>query len=638
MCGIAAILDPAGGSDLVERLLRMHAPIRHRGPDGEGFLVASADARVHRRGAAGELPPDARPVVGLAFRRLKILDLSEAASQPLASRDGSCWIVFNGEIYNFRRLRDELARGGHAFESSGDTEVLLAAYERWGNGCFERLDGMWAAVILDLKRRLLVASRDRFGIKPLYWSMQGSRLLLASEIKQILAAGEPPRPSAAMIERYLRGRRTPMLEDTFFEGIQSVAPASWFEVSMDFVEPRTAPSMQRYWDLADACRSPSPRTYSDAREEFEEILSGAVESHRIADVRVGSLLSGGLDSAVLTSLLSDAVRSDGGEPPSFSFGFREAAPRFCELPYVDAMVREKRLVNFETTFDSLWVAEHAGRVVRALEEPPLGMPALAQYRIFELCRIHDCTVVLDGEGADEILGGYPYHQRLLLLDRLRRRRLLDFGKELTDIARRESRSSAAVLSEYFLAPIARRAARRNGWLAPPAASPPAAARIDSSPDPSLVNRRLFYDLKWGNAKLVLSYTDKTAMAHSVEARVPYFDRRLVEFAFSLPDDFKVGAGDRKRILRDTARRTVPPAITERADRMGFGTPDAWLLRGETWPLVRSAILDEPSFADGWVDREGMRRFVEGFEKGLHSDARAVWRLYALALWRREFRV
>src|SRR5262249_35953721 len=459
-----------------------------------------------------------------------------------------------------------------------------------------------------------------------------------SEIKQILAAvAESPRANVPMVENYLRGRRAPVLENTFFEDVRSVPPAAWFEVPLDLAP--AAPRFQTYWDLSAACRKRATSSYRAAIEEFRWILSSVVSSHRVADVTVGSLLSGGIDSAVLTSLLSDANRPEGRRSPSFSFGFREAAPRFCELSYVDAMVREKSLLNFETTFDSLWASTHAQPLVRSLEEPPLGMPALAQYRIFELCREQECTVVLDGEGADEVLGGYPYHQRTLLLDRLRRRRLADFARELKAVARRESRGLAAVLADYFLAPLRRRATRFDGWLAPrPASTNGSVMPIDASPDPSLVNRRLFYDLRWGNAKLVLAYTDKTSMAHSVEARVPYFDRRLVEFAFSLPDEFKVGNGDRKRILRDVARERIPRLITERADRMGLGTPDAWLLRGARWPTVKDAVLDRGWLGNGWVEPAALQRFVEQFERGRHDDGRSIWRLFALALWHDEFRV
>jgi len=210
----------------------MHAPIRHRGPDGEGFLVVEPDGprRLESLDGSGTGPA----LAGLAFRRLKILDLSEAAAQPMGSPDGSLWIVFNGEIYNFRELRAELEGGGRHFATAGDTEVALAAFEAWGENAFERLEGMWAIVILDLARRRLVASRDRFGIKPLYFRREGGRLLLASEIKQILAAGSKrPCARAPVVAKFLSGNRYPILDETFFDEIFPVPPATWFESGLD---------------------------------------------------------------------------------------------------------------------------------------------------------------------------------------------------------------------------------------------------------------------------------------------------------------------------------------------------------------------------------------------------------------------
>src|SRR4051794_3799982 len=196
MCGISILLDPAGSPDFVPRLLAMHAVIRHRGPDGEGFLAVDRAGVVTRSDTAGKLNAAAAPCVGFAFRRLKICDLSEAADQPMGSADQKIWVVFNGEIYNFRELRAELEGFGHTFRTHGDTEVVLTAYQQWGEGCFDRLDGMWGLAILDLRRNCLVVSRDRFGIKPVYWKIApGGAVLFASEIKQILAAtdGESPR-------------------------------------------------------------------------------------------------------------------------------------------------------------------------------------------------------------------------------------------------------------------------------------------------------------------------------------------------------------------------------------------------------------------------------------------------------------
>jgi asparagine synthase (glutamine-hydrolysing) len=500
---------------------------------------------------------------------------------------------------------------------------------------------MWAIVVADLRGRRLVASRDRFGIKPLYWSRDGARLLLASEIKQIRAARGSLRPNAALVSRYLGGRRLPCLEETFFQDVRAVPPGSWCEVP--FAEPVGNPGFRRFWDLADfRCDEPEafPLAYRDAVHQLRTLLLEAVASHRVSDVGLGSLLSGGLDSATLVSLLDQLEKAEGRRSPTFSFGFREAAPEACELSYVDALVRDAELENHETGFDAAWIGPNAPRVVRALEEPPLALPALAQYRIFELCRERGATVVLDGQGADEILGGYAYHQRELLLDRLLRGRLLEAGREAAAIAARQGCSRLELAGSFFLRPAAARLARTPAWLVPDYGAGTHASELeqpDTNGDPSRLNRRLHFDVKWGNAKIILGYTDRSAMAHSVEARVPYFDRRLVEFAFSLPDGYKVGHGERKRILRDVARERLPRTITERGDRAGFAVPEARLMRG-AWLALRESVLDSAFLSSPCLAAPGVRRLVTEFEAGRDEALRPLWRLYALALWRAEFGV
>ena len=646
MCGISVVLDRAALPNSVGLLRDMHQPIRHRGPDGERFVLIDEAGRVRQFDRPEALRAESPVRIGLAFRRLKIIDLSEAASQPMVSPDGQSWIVFNGEIYNFRELRRELETLGRVFRSACDTEVALAAYEAWGEQAFQRLDGMWAIVIVDLRRRRLVGCRDRFGIKPLYWSSDSTRLLLASEIKQLVVArGQTLRANAPLIKRYLRGTRIPCLEETFFEGIRAVPPATWFAVPLDG-EALAPIEFHRYWDLADFyCPDPDPppESYPKAVGTLRSLIASAVESHHVADVTVGSLLSGGLDSAVLTSFLGDLMRAEGRPFPTFSFGFGDAAPEACELRYVDVLVRRDRLVNYRTTFDADWVVKNVAHVIRALEEPPLALPALAQYRVFELCREHGATVVLDGEGSDEILAGYPFNQRTLLVDRLKRRRIGDATRELRAIATRESRSPIAILAAWFGTPVVRHMRRRDEWIAPEFGGrvDPAEeieARRDRGRDPSVLNRELYFSVKWGNIKIVLPYTDKNSMAHSVEARVPYFDRRLVEFAFSLPDHFKVGDGQRKRILRDVARDRVPAEITERSDRMGFGTPDFAMLRGPMRPAIRDVVGDPAFLSSSCFVRPATARFLDDFEAGKHRDFRAVWRLYALAVWTEVFGV
>ena len=643
MCGISVLVDRAAPPDAIAALVRMHAPIRHRGPDGEGFLVVERDGAAHRFDSAGAAPPAARPVVGVAFRRLKILDLTDSAAQPMRSADGWLWIVFNGEIYNYRELRAELQGRGRVFRSTGDTEVALAAFEAWGEACLDRLDGMWAMVVVDLRRRRLVASRDRFGIKPLYWSKAGPRLYLASEIKQILAAtGEKPHANRGLVARYLRGLRLPCLEETFFEGIRSLPPATWFEVPLDGDAAFETPVFRRYWDLGDHyCPDPDrpPGAYDEARVLFRSLLESAVASHDVADVTVGSLLSGGLDSSTLVGLQSGISAAGGRALPTFSFGFPGAPPELDELRHVDAVLQRYPLPNHRTSYDAAWVIAQAPAVVRALEEPPLSLAALAQYRVFQLCREHGATVVLDGQGADEILAGYAYHQRALLVDRLRRGRVRDFLRELRALERTHSVTALAVARDFLLRPAARRLARQNGFLAPgfgvqgPSAEMEEALH-DRGRDRSLVNRRLHYDVRWGNVKVVLDFGDKSAMAHSVEARVPYFDRKLVEFAFSLPDGYKVDGTQRKRILRDVARSLLPASVTERPERLGFAVPDGPLL-GEMWPKMREVVADPGFAASPCFDRRALQTFLDDFDPRRGRDRHGAWRLYALALWTGE---
>jgi asparagine synthase (glutamine-hydrolysing) len=638
MCGISALLDPSGSHRLTSRLLAMHAVIRHRGPDGEGFLVSDEHNAVVRTHIVQQLSTVTSPRIGFAFRRLKICDLSEAAAQPMRSADGQSWIVFNGEIYNFRDLRRELQARGRIFHTESDTEVVLASYDEWGEHCFSRFEGMWAVAILDLRRDRLIVSRDRFGIKPLFWTLdKDGALLFASEIKQFLAAADTgsPRSNRPLVEMYLRGQRAPALEETFFEGIYAVPPATWCEIQL------TAPEIPRfhpYWNLAEFTAVRSPLSYNMACARAEALLASAVSSHRCADVKVGALLSGGLDSSVLVAL---AHKNNSQKLPTYSLGYRDAAPQFCEMRYVDTMTRRDGIDNFETTFDASWIVTNADRILWTLEEPPLAMPAFAQFRLFELCAQHGATVILDGQGSDEITAGYPYHQRAFVKERLLHGHPLSMLLELRAIARREKRSASAVFADFFIRPhLQRRSPFR--WIADGGsranARELADARKDYGDDPSFVNRQLYFDVRWGNVKIVLGYGDRNAMAHSIEARVPYFDRAFVEFIFSLPDVYKIGDGDRKRILRDIARRYIPSEITERSDRMGYGTPDEAMIRGPLRNVIADAVND-PSFCSaGWIIASEASRFLIDFQQGRHHDYRAIWRMFALSRWAQRFSI
>jgi asparagine synthase (glutamine-hydrolysing) len=631
MCGISVVAVAAPSPTALDRLQRMHAVIPHRGPDDERFAVLRADGTMESTGGLEPLRGTATRLA-LAFRRLKVIDTSDAAAQPLASADGRSWIVFNGEIYNFRELRRELR--DYPFRSRGDAEVALAAYERWGVESFGRLEGMWAIVIADLRRARIVGSRDRFGIKPLHWRRDADGLLLASEVRQILAAaGGAPRAHGPTVARFVAGSLYPRTEQTFFADVLSVPPASWFEWPLD--APPSAPTFHRYWSLeAVAARPNLALAYPDAVERLGEVLADAVSSHAVSDVPSGALLSGGLDSSTLVALLRERAP---GPLPTFSFGFRDAAPELCELPYVDELAARHGLASHTTTLDAAWVAASTERVVGVLEEPLLAMAALAQFRVYELARERGVTVVFDGQGADEVLGGYPYHQVKLLATRLRQGRLLSAGAELMAIASAQGTGPLAVVRRLAAARL--KGSARPEWVAPEATDDAAAAAAaqDRGPRSGAFDRQAFFDVRWGNVKIILSYADRAAMAHSIEARVPYFDRRLVELAFALPDSFKVGKGVRKRILRDFARRLLPPSITDRRDRIGFGVPETRFLR-EAAPEIADRVRSSGVLSSPFVRREAAGRMLESFAGGGSVDHRGVWRLFTLGSWARSFGV
>jgi asparagine synthase (glutamine-hydrolysing) len=476
----------------------------------------------------------------------------------------------------------------------------------------------------------MVVSRDRFGIKPLHWCVDGDTILIASEVKQIVAArDERPRAYAPIVAAYLRGNRVPVLDETFFEGISPFPAASVVEVPLD--APLPLPTPRTYWEFgAIEPRELGEREYARAVDEVESRLRHAVATHNVADVNVGYLLSGGLDSSLLTAIAA----KDLAPPPAFSFGFREPRLRaFSELRYAEAVARRYGLTVHEATFDEAWVVANAGRVVRAMDEPVLGMAALAQFRVFEVCRERDMTVVIDGEASDEVFAGYASYQINLLRDYFDRRSFVALGRELG--------ASIGVVRDYVRQRFARTQVRRR-WLDPAYGSDPARietarrALVDHGRQVSRVNRLLFRDVKWGNVKIVLGYTDRVSMANSIEARVPYLDRALVELAFSLPGEFKTGRGQRKRVLRDVARRYLPAEVTERKDRMGFGTPEEIFMRGAMWPDVEArvrSIAAAPMFRPG-----ALASFVDDFASRRDNDVRAMWRLYALARWAEEYGV
>jgi asparagine synthase (glutamine-hydrolysing) len=632
MCGIGAVIGPDTSAEL---LLRMHASIRHRGPDGEGFLsVTRAGSATRHLDGDALLRETATnpPVAALAFRWLKIQDITEAARQPMVSEDGAVWIALNGEIYNFRELAAELSARGHAFHTHSDTEVALAAFLEWGTDCFARFIGMWSIVLIDTRNRRAIVSRDRFGIKPLAFTVQGRALLIASEARQIACSGNSaPEPDLDSIARFATG--SPQLHcRTFFRGVETFPPGCYAVV--DFDAPRIEP--RPYWRLADALTTAVDWTFDDAARRLDELLTSSVRMQLIAEVGVGTLLSGGLDSSLVTVLAS---RADSVRRPAFSFVLNERIDkRLDESQYIDDVVQATGVPSYKTTMDGAWVRDNMTRVTLAQEAPVTGAPVMAQFRTHELAASMGVRVVLDGQGSDETFGGYIRHQALLLNDLLLQGHGITFARELNAFRRAGRHYGLTYLRQGIASPLLRPFIPRRApaWFL--GAVEDRNQRPEHLPRTSRLSRALYRDVTELNLPNVLGITDHNSMAHSLEARVPFLDHRIVELAFALPAAFKVGEGMRKRILRTLALRYVPPSVSARTDSIGFGTPQGRWMRNELRASIESAALDGVFQRDPLFDGAAARRLIKRYYEGNRApaDERQVWTLFALHSWYQAF--
>lgn len=578
MCGFVAMLAPqCPPEEMASRLQRMLASIVHRGPDDSGIEMNGP--------------------VGQGFRRLSILDLSPSGHQPMASADGSCTITFNGEIYNYLELRKELQALGHVFRSSGDTEVLLAAYRQWGSDCLRRLNGMWAFVIHDRAKGLLFGARDRFGIKPLYRWQEGSNLLLASEIKAIRASGlwRGGMDRGTMAD-FLYRQALDSSTRTFYEGISQVPAAHAFEVDMDGCWREW-----RYWD----CLAEAMPTDLDPPQAFAEMFEDAMRIHMRSDVPVGVNLSGGLDS---TSILCAAARlrdaGQAGDLLAFCYQDRQ----FDERRYIHDTLTQTgaRLVALEMSPRQLWDSLPA--VLAMQDEPVHSMTALVGYHLTSLAANNGVKVVLNGQGADEVIGGYGSYFRDNWAERIAgghwRAAVADIeayvqaqGGSVRQLfiraARHAVQSRLAALGPYR-AVAGKRSLRR--LLDAPWIRLELAARVtmDDLPPTLGLSATLADAVQRDPLPLYLRVEDRNSMAHSIEVRLPFLDHRLVSLVFGMRSNWKLRGPWNKYVLREGMRGRIPESVRSRVDKMGFPTNASSWFKGELYEPLR-AVLTDPGF-------------------------------------------
>lgn len=619
MCGIAGYATRGSGVDLPAALAGMADAIAHRGPDDAGFFeTAAGDWRI-----------------GLAHRRLSIIDLS-TGHQPLGNEDGSVQIVFNGEIYNFDALRDVLQTKGHRFATRSDTETIVHAYEEWGEACVERFRGMFSFALWDARRQRLFLARDRFGKKPLYLYQAGDTMLFASEVKSILAfPGVKPAVDVGAVWDYFAYRYVPA-PATLFRGIRKLLPGSWA------VWENGRLREQRYYVPPDRDSLAAPRVSDDPVGDFHAVLDESVRIRMNADVPFGAFLSGGLDSSSIVALMS---RHSAQPVKTFSVGFYETA--YSELSYARAVAEQFKTEHHELVISQAHLIEHLPRLVR-YRDAPVAEPSDIPIYLLSLEARGSVKMVLTGEGADEILGGYPkhvYERYVRPYHRLSGLIRNHFVEPLVAALPYRYRRAKIAMSNLALGDFKERmphwfGALNNAERARLVAfsSPNGAAGGDQFDTPAAnsdLRRILYFDQTSWLPDNLLERGDSMTMAASLEARMPFLDHELAALVSSMPDDFRIHGRTTKWILREAARRFLPAAIPDRP-KVGFRVPVNEWFRGDMRDYLCDHLLGSDSKTSTYYRRDALTRIVAEHVNGRHNHEKLLWCLLNLELWHREY--
>jgi asparagine synthase (glutamine-hydrolysing) len=630
MCGFAGIVSQGHSAFDAAKISTL---LSHRGPDDSGFWST----------AAGDYQ------VAFIHRRLRIVDLSPAGRQPMIRGDLS--IVFNGEIYNFRELRQELTRAGVTFVSSGDTEVILAVFARWGIEGIQRLDGMFALALWDSRSRELVLARDRLGKKPLFYHHTGKSILFGSEIKAILASlAQSPAIDREALDSYLTYLYVPYPK-TIFSGVLQLPPATWMRIRVGSHGLRTESC--EYWSPL-VSRSTRKRSTADTVEELRTLLAASVKSRLIADVPLGVLLSGGMDSSTITAMMA---RSGFGRVRSFSIGF-PGIKAYDEIPFASRLAArfdsEHKVLKAEAS-----CARHLAKIVWHFDQPFGNPTAVLMYMLSKLTREH-VTVALAGDGGDELFGGYPRYAGAYLsgipraLPAFIRHKILPaIGGWISDDSngRHQFRRLREFLEDGGL-PLIEMYLRWVGYFSEREKE---ALYINGSGmrqngdntgeflrshyraaeglDP--LDRLAYVDLKSFLCCNVLEYGDRMSMAHALELRAPFTDHKLVEFALQMPFSLKFRHGQQKWVLKRAMKPILPREVL-RKRKLGLNPPLGAWLNSELQRLPNALLSEQALRKRGLFRPEAVKHLLETHASGRRDRSLHIWALVVLEIWFRMY--
>ncbi len=638
MCGIAGIYNTRGERIDISQLKAMSDSIAYRGPDDFGYVLIKTQTGNHIsfKNTGNLLSGDDVYNLGFAHRRLSIIDLSEDGHQPMCNENGTVWLIYNGEIYNYQDLTPQLKSLGHIFKSKTDSEVIIHAYEQWGLDCFKLFNGMWALALWDTNERRLILSRDRLGVKPIYYTFQkgGKQIFsFASEMKSlVLSKAERFSPNMKEIYKFLKFGAPDTNDRTFFEGVYSVPAGHHLIIKGDNLK------FVKYWDVECNNESTQNDQTLDPSDAFKDLFIDSVRLRLRSDVPVGVCLSGGLDSSSIVYVLKSFL---GRRLAAFSSFYKDKG--IDEEVYIDTVARDCGLQSFKTNPDGKDFLDIMERVVWHLDQPTSDSGVYSMWHVMRLAR-PEVKVLLDGQGGDELLGGYLLFWHVYLNSILMKSPFL-FLRDVLRLAKINSLNPLLFVFRAVFPFLAIQLGRNiktkcdniftddfrscgDGFK----------TKIFSDdgtfPDPT--KKVMLKALKSFMLPHLLRNEDRISMAFSLESRLPFLDYRLVEFCFSLPSSLKFQNGVTKVILRNAMKSIVHEKILNRFDKMGFPTPTKNWLRSYHKDNIMGIIESQDFRQRGIFNTRKLKTMIDGFWGNKYDLSSDISRIIMLDFWFRHF--
>lgn len=666
MCGISGIINTGQGGFAVSDIAAMTDIVQHRGPDDEGFVLFDEEGKHFILGG------DATPIevyksnvpykpqatvkesekinysIALGHRRLSILDLSAYGHCPMSYSNDRYWITFNGEIYNFNQLKEELQQLGHHFISHTDTEVILAAYSQWGTACLQKFNGMWAFAIYDATTKEIFLARDRFGIKPLYyWMSPGKSFCFASEVKQFtVLPGWQAKLNNQRAFDYLMYNMTDHTEETMFAGVYHVPAGYFYKSSIDKINTNSKLTLTKWYQPQYKGINIS---FKEAAEGFEQHFKNSVKEHLIADVPVGSALSGGLDSTAIVCEINNLLKDEKNKEVQKTFSYCSSDERYNEKKWIDEAVRSVKVDAHYINETAKGVIEKVIELVWYHDEPNQSQSELATYHVYKLAKDNNVKVLINGQGADEYLSGYEAFMHFRWLQLFKKGRFKKLNYEITNS---KTYSNNGIVSTYMklcyhLVPSFVRLYFSKKTQAYKTLSsivslqqlnakeqhPYDSMSYKSDSIFNIAHRQLLHN----PLPKYLRYEDRMSMVNSVEARIPFLSHQLVEFTTQLPADYLDGTGETKKILLYGLKNIVPSSILARKDKIGFVTAEESWVRKELTAEFRKLLEDAVASSGGIIKPEALHYF-DTIVKGTVPFNYNYWRLIAFGAWMKRFNV